>query len=161
MRIAVYPGTFNPITNGHTDLVERASGLFDRIIVAVGVNRQKSTDLPAQARVELASKVLAHLPNVEVCSFDTLLTEFVKQRGAKIILRGLRTVADFEYEFQLVGMNRVLEPSIETVFLAPAEHLSYISSTLVREIASYGGDISKFVHPVVANAMMKDGGLGR
>ena len=160
MRTAVYPGTFNPITNGHTDLVERASRLFDHIIVAVGVNRQKSTDLSAQIRVDLASEVLGHLPNVEVCSFDTLLTEYVKERGANIILRGLRTVADFEYEFQLVGMNRVLEPSIETVFLAPAEHLSYISSTLVREIASYGGDISKFVHPVVAKAMMKDGGRG-
>ena len=160
MRTAVYPGTFNPITNGHTDLVERASRLFDHIIVAVGVNRQKSTDLSAQIRVDLASEVLGHLPNVEVCSFDTLLTEYVKQRGANIILRGLRTVADFEYEFQLVGMNRVLEPSIETVFLAPAEHLSYISSTLVREIASYGGDISKFVHPAVAKAMMKDGGRG-
>ncbi len=154
MRIAVYPGTFNPITNGHTDLVERASRLFDHIIVAVGINRQKTTELSSELRVELASEVLAHLPNVEVCAFDTLLTEFVKQRGANIILRGLRTVADFEYEFQLVGMNRVLEPKIETVFLAPAEHLSYISSTLVREIASYGGDISKFVHPVVARAMM-------
>ena len=161
MRTAIYPGTFNPITNGHTDLVERASRLFDHIIVAVvGDNRQKSTHLSAQVRVDLASEVLAHLPNVEVCSFDTLLTEYVKQRGANIILRGLRTVADFEYEFQLVGMNRVLEPSIETVFLAPAEHLSYISSTLVREIASYGGDISKFVHPIVAKAMMKNGGKG-
>lgn len=156
MKIAVYPGTFNPITNGHTDLVERASRLFDHIIVAVGINRQKTTDLATQVRVDLASEVLRHLPNVEVCAFDTLLTEFVKQRGANIILRGLRTVADFEYEFQLVGMNRVLEPKIETVFLAPAEHLSYISSTLVREIASYGGDISKFVHPVVAEAMLKE-----
>jgi pantetheine-phosphate adenylyltransferase len=153
MKVAVYPGTFNPITNGHTDLVERASRLFDKIIVAVGDNRQKSGTLPAQQRVELAREVLGHLANVEVVAFDTLLTEFVKQQGAQIILRGLRTVADFEYEFQLVGMNRVLEPDIETVFLAPAEHLSYISSTLVREIASYGGDISKFVHPAVAKAM--------
>jgi len=153
MKIAVYPGTFNPITNGHTDLVERAAGLFDHIVVAIGTNRQKSVSLPTEQRVELAREVLGHLDNVEVCAFDTLLTEFVKQRGANIILRGLRTVADFEYEFQLVGMNRVLEPAIETVFLAPAEHLSYISSTLVREIASYGGDISKFVHPVVAKAM--------
>ncbi len=156
MRIAVYPGTFNPITNGHTDLVERASGLFDHIIVAIGINKQKTTSLAAANRVDLASQVLSHLQNVEVCAFDTLLTEFVKQRGARIILRGLRTVADFEYEFQLVGMNRVLEPDIETVFLAPAEHLSYISSTLVREIASYGGDISKFVHPVVAKAMREE-----
>jgi len=153
MKTAVYPGTFNPITNGHTDLVERASGLFDHIIVAIGTNRQKNVALTVEQRVELAQQVLSHLDNVEVCSFDTLLTEFVKQREAKIILRGLRTVADFEYEFQLVGMNRALEPAIETVFLAPAEHLSYISSTLVREIAFYGGDISKFVNPVVVSAM--------
>jgi pantetheine-phosphate adenylyltransferase len=153
MKIAVYPGTFNPITNGHTDLVERAARLFDQIIVAVGTNRQKSETMSGDVRVELIEQVLGHLDNVEVTYFDTLLTEFVKSRGANIILRGLRTVADFEYEFQLVGMNRVLEPDIETVFLAPAEHLSYISSTLVREIASYGGDISKFVHPVVAEAM--------
>ncbi len=156
MRIAVYPGTFNPITNGHTDLVERAAGLFDHIIVAIGINKQKTTSLAAASRVDLAAQVLGHLKNVEVCAFDTLLTEFVKQRGSRIILRGLRTVADFEYEFQLVGMNRVLEPDIETVFLAPAEHLSYISSTLVREIASYGGDISKFVHPVVAAAIAEE-----
>jgi pantetheine-phosphate adenylyltransferase len=154
MKTAVYPGTFNPITNGHTDLVERAAGLFDKIIVAVvAANRQKSATLPTEERVELAREVLGHIENVEVESFDTLLTEFVKKSNAKIILRGLRTVADFEYEFQLVGMNRVLEPSIETVFLAPDEHFSYISSTLVREIASYGGDISKFVHPSVAKAM--------
>jgi pantetheine-phosphate adenylyltransferase len=157
MKIAVYPGTFNPITNGHTDLVERASGLFDKIIVAVGSNRQKSVAVAADRRVELAVEVLAHLENVEVCAFDSLLTEFVRERGANIILRGLRTVADFEYEFQLVGMNRILDPGIETVFLAPAEHLGYISSTLVREIASYGGDISKFVHPSVARAMQGKG----
>lgn len=155
MKTAVYPGTFNPITNGHTDLVERASVLFDHIVVAIGTNRQKNVALTVEQRVELAQQVLSHLDNVEVCAFDSLLIEYVKQRGANIILRGLRTVADFEYEFQLVGMNRMLEPAIETVFLAPAEHLSYISSTLVREIASYGGDISKFVHPVVAKAMSK------
>ncbi len=158
MKVAVYPGTFNPITNGHTDLVERACGLFDHVIVAIGSNRQKDVALSAEQRVDLAREVLKHVRNVEVCAFDCLLTEYVKQRGAKIILRGLRTVADFEYEFQLVGMNRVLEPEIETVFLAPAEHLSYISSTLVREIASYGGDISKFVHPAVARAMMTASG---
>lgn len=153
MKIAVYPGTFNPITNGHTDLVERASGLFDKIIVAVGTNRQKDNTVDVEMRVNLAKEVLGHIDNVEVRAFDILLTEFVKSCGAKIILRGLRTVADFEYEFQLVGMNRVLDPEVETVFLAPAEHLSYISSTLVREIASYGGDISKFVHPSVAKAI--------
>ena len=153
IKIAIYPGTFNPITNGHTDLVQRAAGLFDKIIVAVGTNTQKGNTLPTDQRVELAKEVLAGLENVEVTSFEGLLTEFVSQRGANIILRGLRTVADFEYEFQLVGMNRVLDPSIETVFLAPAEHLSYISSTLVREIALLGGDISNFVHPAVAAAI--------
>jgi pantetheine-phosphate adenylyltransferase len=153
MKTAVYPGTFNPITNGHTDLVQRASRLFDHVIVAIGVNKQKTNTPATQQRVELARKVLAHLDNVEVCSFDTLLIDLVRQRGADVILRGLRTVADFEYEFQLVGMNRALDPGIETIFLAPDEHLSYISSTLVREIASYGGDISRFVHPLVAEAM--------
>ena len=154
MKIAVYPGTFNPITNGHTDLVERASKLFDHIVVAVvASNQQKSNTLGLDARLRLTREVLAHLDNVEVKPFSTLLTEFVKECNANIILRGLRTVADFEYEFQLVGMNRVLAPDIETVFLAPAEHLSYISSTLVREIAHYGGDISEFVHPIVEEAM--------
>lgn len=154
MKIAVYPGTFNPITNGHTDLVERAAGLFDKIIVAVvDHNQQKGNTLPTSQRMKLANKVLGHLDNVEVRSFDNLLTQFVRECDANIILRGLRTVADFEYEFQLVGMNRVLDPGIETVFLAPAEHLSYISSTLVREIAAYGGDISKFVDPLVAKTM--------
>lgn len=154
MKIAVYPGTFNPITNGHTDLVQRASRLFDKIIVAVvDSNRQKSSALPTELRVDLAREVLTGIDNVEVRSFDSLLTQYVKTCGANIILRGLRTVADFEYEFQLVGMNRVLEPDIETVFLAPSEHLSYISSTLVREIASYDGDISKFVHPAVVEIM--------
>ncbi len=113
----------------------------------------KSTDVSMDIRIELATEVLAKIPNVEVCRFNGLLTSFVKSRGSNLILRGLRTVADFEYEFQLVGMNRVLDPDIETVFLAPAEHLAYISSTLVREIASYGGDISQFVDPIVVKAM--------
>lgn len=155
MKTAVYPGTFNPITNGHTDLVERASKLFDKIIVAVGENRQKTTSLDTETRVDLARRVLAHIPNVEVRSFNTLLTQFVRECDARIILRGLRTVADFEYEFQLVGMNRAMDPEIETIFLAPEEHLSYISSTLVREIASYGGDISGFVDPLVSEAVRK------
>ncbi len=153
MKTVVYPGTFNPITNGHTDLVKRASRIFDHVIVAIGSSAQKSTDVSLDLRVELAREVLAKIPNVEVCSFTGLLTSFVKSREANLILRGLRTVADFEYEFQLVGMNRVLDPSIETVFLAPAEHLAYISSTLVREIASLGGDISQFVDPVIVKAM--------
>jgi pantetheine-phosphate adenylyltransferase len=153
MRTIVYPGTFNPITNGHTDLVERAARIFDHVIVGVGTSTQKSSRMSLEKRVELCRGVLSHVPKVEVCGFTGLLTEFMREKGATLILRGLRTVADFEYEFQLVGMNRVLAPEIETVFLAPAEHLSYISSTLVREIAMYGGDISKFVAPAVVEAM--------
>jgi pantetheine-phosphate adenylyltransferase len=153
MKTVVYPGTFNPITNGHTDLVERAAGIFDEVIVAVGTSTQKASAMSLEQRVELCKEVLGHVPNVQVCGFTGLLTEFVRAQKANLILRGLRTVADFEYEFQLVGMNRVLAPEIETVFLAPAEQLAYISSTLVREIAAYGGDISQFVHPAVAKAM--------
>ncbi|MEX2365114.1 MAG: pantetheine-phosphate adenylyltransferase [Pseudohongiellaceae bacterium] len=153
MKTVVYPGTFNPITNGHTDLVERAAKIFDHVIVAVGSSARKQSPIELDERVDMASRVLGHLVNVEVCGFSCLLTDFVKQRKANLILRGLRTVADFEYEFQLVGMNRALAPEIETVFLAPAEHLGYISSTLVREIASYGGDISSFVDPVVVDMM--------
>jgi len=153
MKTVVYPGTFNPITNGHSDLVERASRIFDKVIVAVGSSKLKSTFAPLEKRVEVSKEVLSHINNVEVIGFDGLLTDFVKSQGASLILRGLRTVADFEYEFQLVGMNRILAPDIETIFLAPAEQYSYISSTLVREIAAYGGDISEFVSPVVVNAM--------
>ena len=153
MKTVVYPGTFNPITNGHTDLVERASAIFDRVIVAVGSSKLKSTMAPLEKRVSVTRQVLAHIDNVEVTGFEGLLTDFVKQQNARLILRGLRTVADFEYEFQLVGMNRVLAPDIETIFLAPAEEFSYISSTLVREIAAYGGDISSFVSPLVVKAM--------
>lgn len=161
MKTIVYPGTFNPITKGHTDLVERAARIFDQVIVAVGTSTQKSAELSMEERVDMAARVLVHLGNVEVCGFSGLLTDFVKERGAGLILRGLRTVADFEYEFQLVGMNRVLAPEIETVFMAPAEHFAYISSTLVREIASYGGDISQFVHPVVVDIMgRRFGGAG-
>lgn len=156
MKTVVYPGTFNPITNGHTDLVQRAAGIFDKVIVAVGSNLKKASADSLQWRVELASRVLADIPNVEVRGFSGLLTNFVRECDARIILRGLRTVADFEYEFQLVGMNRALDPEIETIFLAPAEHFAYISSTLVREIAAYGGDISKFVNPIVVDAMRKE-----
>lgn len=153
MKTVVYPGTFNPITNGHTDLVERAATIFDKVIVAVGTSKLKSTYAPLDRRVEVTRQVLAHVGNVEVMGFEGLLTDFVKTQGAKLILRGLRTVADFEYEFQLVGMNRILAPDIETIFLAPEEQYSYISSTLVREIAAYGGDISAFVSPTVVKAM--------
>jgi pantetheine-phosphate adenylyltransferase len=153
MRTIVYPGTFNPITNGHTDLVERAARIFDHVIVGVGTSTQKAGGMSVDARVQLCRSVLSHVPNVEVCGFTGLLTDFLKARNATLILRGLRTVADFEYEFQLVGMNRVLAPEIETLFLAPAEHFSYISSTLVREIAAYGGDVGKFVAPQVVEAL--------
>ena len=145
IKIAIYPGTFNPITNGHTDLVQRAAGLFDKIIVAVGTNTQKGNTLPTDQRVELAKEVLAGLENVEVTSFEGLLTEFVSQRGANIILRGLRTVADFEYEFQLAGMNRKLDSNIETIFLMSDIENQVISSKLVKEIADLGGDMKKFV----------------
>jgi len=153
MRTVVYPGTFNPITNGHTDLVERASRIFDRVIVAVGTSKLKSTYAPLETRVDVTKEVLSHIDNVEVTGFEGLLTDFVKEQGANLILRGLRTVADFEYEFQLVGMNRKLAPEIETIFLAPDEEFSYISSTLVREIAAFGGDISSFVSPAVIKAL--------
>ena len=155
MKIVVYPGTFNPITNGHRDLIERAATIFDRVIVAVGTSKIKATYAPMEKRVEVTKDVLKDISNVEVTGFDGLLTDFVKQQGANLILRGLRTVADFEYEFQLVAMNRVMAPDIETIFLAPSEEHSFISSTLVREIAAYGGDISAFVSPIVVKVMQE------
>ncbi len=153
MDTVVYPGTFDPVTNGHTDLVERAARLFDRVIVAIAVNPGKGTAFPIQQRVQLAREVVGHLHNVEVCSFDNLLVDFVRQRKASIILRGLRAVSDFEYEFQLAGMNRHLAPQVETVFLTPAEKYAYISSSLVREIAALGGDVTPFVHASVVAAL--------
>lgn len=153
MNIVVYPGTFDPITNGHTDLVERAAKMFDQIIVAVADSPRKRPLLPLDIRVELAREVLGHLDNVEVVGFSNLLAEFVKEKKATIILRGLRAVSDFEYEFQLANMNRVLAPGVESLFLTPAEHFSYISSTLVREIARLDGEIDKFVHPKVAETL--------
>lgn len=155
MKTVVYPGTFNPITNGHRDLIERAATIFDRVIVAVGTSKLKSTYAPLDKRVEVTKKVLADISNVEVTGFDGLLTDFVKQQDSNLILRGLRTVADFEYEFQLVAMNRVMAPDIETIFLAPSEEHSFISSTLVREIAALGGDISAFVSPIVVKVMQE------
>jgi pantetheine-phosphate adenylyltransferase len=153
MDLVVYPGTFDPITNGHTDLVERASRLFPRVIVAVAVNPGKRGAFSIDTRVSLAREVLAYIPNVEVCSFDILLVDFMHQRKARVILRGLRAVSDFEYEFQLASMNRRLAPEIETVFLTPAEQYAYISSSLVREIAVLGGDVTAFVHRKVVAAL--------
>jgi pantetheine-phosphate adenylyltransferase len=149
----VYPGTFDPITNGHVDLVERAARLFDRVVVAIASSQKKSPLFSLDERVALAGTVLSHLDNVEITGFNILLTDFVTQQGSNCVLRGLRAVADFEYEFQLANMNRAMNPDFESVFLTPAEHLSYISSSLVREIASLGGDIDPFVPPAVAAAL--------
>ena len=153
MPVAIYPGTFDPITNGHSDLVTRASALFDRVIVAVAVSAGKNPGFSLEQRVALVEEVLAGIDNVEVTQFDALLVDFARRSGAGVILRGLRAVSDFEYEFQLAGMNRRLAPDVETMFLTPAEKFSYISSTLVREIAALGGDVSEFVHPAVARAL--------
>lgn len=148
-RVAIYPGTFDPITNGHTDLVQRASALFDRIVVAIAENPAKGPALPLADRLDLARLALAEVPNVEVRGFACLLADFVREVGAGVILRGLRAVSDFEYEFQLASMNRRLVPEAETLFLTPAEQYSFISSSLVKEIARLGGDVGNFVHPAV------------
>lgn len=149
----IYPGTFDPITNGHIDLVHRASRLFDRVIVAIAINPGKAPTFTLDERVSLAEQTLAGVENVEVCGFEGLLINVAKEKGAKVILRGLRAVSDFEHEFQLAGMNRKMNPEIETLFLTPAEQYTYISSSLVREIASLGGDVSEFVAPCVAQAL--------
>lgn len=155
MRKVVYPGTFDPITNGHIDLVERACRLFDQVVVAVAASNRKNPLFTLEERVALAREALAHLPNVEVCGFDILLVELVRQQKAQAVLRGLRAVSDFEYEFQLANMNRALAPNMESLFLTPAEHLSYISSSIVREIAMLGGDVSQFVAKPVEDALKK------
>ncbi len=154
MTKVIYPGTFDPITNGHTDLVERASRMFDKVVVAVAESPNKKPLFDLKERCELAEQVLSHVPNVEVVGFNTLLAHFVKEQGANVLLRGLRAVSDFEYEFQLANMNRALSPDVETVFLTPHEKHSYISSTLIREIARLEGDVHKFVSPLVEKALM-------
>lgn len=151
----LYPGTFDPITNGHIDLVERAARLFDEVVVAVAAGHHKKPLFDLDERVQLVKQVIAHLPNVTVCGFSQLLAKFVQEQQATAVLRGLRAVSDFEYEFQLANMNRQLFVDFETVFLTPSENLSYISSTLVREIARLGGDVSKFVAPEVVEAFNK------
>ncbi len=153
MKIVVYPGTFDPITNGHVDLIERACRLFDHVIIAIANSAKKCPLFTLEERVALVEDVLGHLDNVEVCGFDGLLAHFVADKNAQAVIRGLRAVSDFEYEFQLANMNRAIAPSMESIFLTPSEHLSYISSTLVREIASLKGDVSQFVPASVEQAL--------
>jgi pantetheine-phosphate adenylyltransferase len=150
---ALYPGTFDPLTNGHADLVRRAVRLFDRVIVAVAANPEKKPLFSVAERVELARAVLQDIPGASVIGFDNLLVDCVRIQGASVILRGLRAVSDFEFEFQLAGMNRKLAPEIETVFMTPSEQETFISASLVKEVAKLGGDISPFVHPRVAAAL--------
>jgi pantetheine-phosphate adenylyltransferase len=153
MKTIVYPGTFDPITNGHIDLVERASKLFGKVVIGIASNRQKSPLFSIEERIELAVECLKHIPNVEIYGFDSLLVDFVEQCNADAIMRGLRAVSDFEYEFQMANMNRALSPEIESIFLTPSEKFSYISSSLVREISSLEGDVSQFVPANVAEAL--------
>ncbi|MEZ5544662.1 MAG: pantetheine-phosphate adenylyltransferase [Lysobacteraceae bacterium] len=152
-RIAIYPGTFDPITHGHRDLILRAAPLFERIVVGVAESPSKGPGFSHSERIELAKLALADLPAVEVVGFSSLLAHFVTEIGAGVVLRGLRAVSDFEYEFQMASMNRHLIPDVETLFLTPAEKYSFISSTMVREIARLGGDVAGFVHPAVQAAM--------
>ncbi len=153
MQIAVYPGTFDPITNGHSDLIARAARRFERVIVAIHRSSPKQPAFDWQQRVELAREVVGEHENVEVEGFEGLLVNFARARGAGVILRGLRAVSDFEYEFQLASMNRQLAPEIETLFMTPDEHFAYVSSSLVREIAALGGDVTPFVHAKVVAAL--------
>jgi pantetheine-phosphate adenylyltransferase len=149
MLKVVYPGTFDPLTRGHEDLVRRASRLFDGVVVAIADNEAKGPFFTTAERVEMAREVLAPYPNVVVTSFSTLLMDFVHAQGARVILRGLRAVSDFEYEFQMATMNRNLYPEVETLFLTPSEQYTFVSSTIVREIARFGGNVASFVHPAV------------
>ena len=155
MAQVVYPGTFDPITNGHVDLVERASRLFDGVVVAVAASSKKNPMFSLDERVKMAAESTSHIANVTVLGFDKLLTYFLEDINETVVLRGLRAVSDFEYEFQLANMNRAIKQDFETVFLTPADDLTYISSTLVREIASLHGDVSKFVPAPVLTAILK------
>ncbi len=150
---ALYPGTFDPITQGHVDITERAAKLFDSVVIAIAASEKKSPLFSLEKRIELAQESLAHLDNVEVVGFKVLLTQFAQEQGANIIIRGIRSVTDFEYEFQLAYMNRKLSNDIETVFLTPSESLTYVSSSLIREIASLDGAVSPFVPKPVAQAL--------
>lgn len=149
----MYPGTFDPITNGHKDLVRRAAGIFDEVVVAIAANPGKTPMFNHEERIDLTRRVLADIPGVTVAGYDGLTVEFMREQGIHIVVRGLRAVSDFEFEFQLANMQRHLLPGIETVFLTPQEQFTFISSTLVREIAVYGGSVSQFVHPIVAEEL--------
>jgi pantetheine-phosphate adenylyltransferase len=149
VKKAMYPGTFDPITNGHHDLVRRAASIFDHLIIAIAANPGKTPIFPLETRVSLAERVLDDLPNVEVMGYAELTIEFARKHNVSVIVRGLRAVSDFEFEFQLANMNRHLDRHIETVFMTPQEQFTFISSSLVREIAMLGGDVSEFVHPIV------------
>lgn len=153
MKIVVYPGTFDPITNGHIDLVERALGLFDHVVVAIAKSSKKNPLFTLEERVDLTSRALGHLDHIEICGFDCLLADFVKEKNATGMIRGLRAVSDFEYEFQMANMNRALAPQMESIFLTPSEKFSYLSSSFIREIASLAGDVSQFVPKIVENAL--------
>ena len=155
IRKVVYPGTFDPITFGHEDLVRRAASLFDEVIVAVAGSSNKNTLFGLDERVALAQSVLKDCPNVTVVGFSGLLMRFVQQQGAQMVIRGLRAASDFEYEFQLAGMNRKLYPKLETIFLTPAEQFMFISASLVREVAKLGGDVHQFVSPIVESAILR------
>jgi pantetheine-phosphate adenylyltransferase len=147
--VAVYPGTFDPLTRGHEDLARRAAGLFQHVVIGIAESRGKKPLFSLSERVDIAKEVLAPYSNVEVIGFDGLLMDFVNQQEAHVILRGLRAASDFEYEFQMAGMNRKLYPNVETVFLTPGEQYMFVSATMVREIATFGGDVSQFVNPAV------------
>ncbi len=156
-RSAIYPGTFDPITNGHQDLVRRAAGIFDRVVIGIAANPGKAPVFTLDERVDLARQVLAELPNVTVLGYSSLTVDFAREQGCGIVIRGLRAVSDFEFEFQLANMSRHLARDVDYIFMTPKEQFTFISSTLVREIALLGGDISQFVHPVVAEALRKNG----
>jgi pantetheine-phosphate adenylyltransferase len=155
MTIAVYPGTFDPFTRGHEDLVRRASSIFTKLIVGVADSKNKRPIFTLEERIEIAKEVLSHYPNVEIAGFSGLLKDFAREHSARVIVRGLRAVSDFEYEFQMAGMNRYLLPDVETLFLTPSDQYQFISGTFVREIALMGGDVSKFVFPSVEKWLQK------